>query len=214
MIRNKWIEISLWAVTLFLAMLLIGCNDNPIGCNPSQPNAPPPNYWFNFGKCGANYIVGPQFIIPAQSSGQVAGYVYEAPPALAIGQTITLNYSVNGYGALGINDPKDIQPASITLFIWEKGDDLQDPQHRWWCPTRGSLVMGMNQVLSCTIGEQWTNVNGGAAFADGQWNPGFIQALGNAFGVGFTFGGAYFYGHGVYTTTGQITFTINSYTVE
>ena len=43
---------------------------------------------------------------------------------------------------------------------------------------------------------------------------GFTAALANELGLGFTFGGASFYGHGVYLSSGTATFTINSFTVD
>jgi hypothetical protein len=38
--------------------------------------------------------------------------------------------------------------------------------------------------------------------------------LANAMGIGFTFGGQNFFGHGVYLSSGSATFKVNSYTVR
>ena len=43
---------------------------------------------------------------------------------------------------------------------------------------------------------------------------GFAGALENTMGIGFTFGGRNFFGHGVYLTSGSATFKVNSYTVR
>jgi len=43
---------------------------------------------------------------------------------------------------------------------------------------------------------------------------GFVGALENAMGIGFTFGGQNFFGHGVYLSGGSATFKVNSYTVR
>jgi hypothetical protein len=43
---------------------------------------------------------------------------------------------------------------------------------------------------------------------------GFAGALENAMGIGFTFGGRNFFGHGVYLSSGSATFKVNSYTVR
>ena len=42
----------------------------------------------------------------------------------------------------------------------------------------------------------------------------FAGALENAMGIGFTFGGQKFFGHGVYVSRGSATFKVNSYTVR
>jgi hypothetical protein len=43
---------------------------------------------------------------------------------------------------------------------------------------------------------------------------GFAGALENAMGIGFTFGGQKFFGHGVYLSRGSAVFKMNSYTVH
>jgi hypothetical protein len=71
-----------------------------------------------------------------------------------------------------------------------------------------TLKLGDNQTLTsvldpsiCTCyGEHDTN--------------GFAEALENAMGIGITFGGQNFFGHGVYLTSGSATFKVNSYTVR
>ena len=184
-------------------------------CSGGNPPVPPATGWVNFAK-NAFTPLGHTFTI---GTNPIPGYVTEPPLApLLQGKTITLNYTINGNGPYTIVDPSDVPPASITLFIWEKGDTLSSTTpgyqyYRWWCPTRAVLVSGANQTLSCVIGGQWTNVVGQAANgADPNAPSGFAQALANAQGVGFTFGGGYFYGHGA--TDGSTTFTINNFTVQ
>jgi hypothetical protein len=42
----------------------------------------------------------------------------------------------------------------------------------------------------------------------------FQGLLSNLFGAGFTFGGQYFAGHGIYLSSGSATFKINSFKAQ
>lgn len=199
-----------WLCLLF-ATLLAGCGGSGGSSGGSCTTnlctyaglLAPTSGWETYGT-GTGYagVLNNPFTIPAKSSGKSINYVYTAPPALAVGKTITLNYSVDGTATFGPADPSDVAPATIALFIWENGDTGGETG-RYWCATRPNLVLGDNQTLSCVINSTWTDVDGKAA------TPGP-----NAFAVGFTFGGQYFAGHGVWATSGSATFKVNSYTVQ
>jgi hypothetical protein len=204
-----------------LILILMSCSSSGITCNPRQPSSVNSG-WTNFGKCGATSQLPSTFTFPSLSSNQVIGYVLTAPlPNFSVGHTVTLDYDVFLNGALGVADKNDTLPASLTLFFWQKGDNLsgmdQYAYYRWWCGTRGSLDNG-NHVLSCPIDANWTSVNGtpgtlGIGMPPPTPASGFEQALNNLFAIGFTCGGAYFYGHGCWSA-GGVTMKINSFVVQ
>jgi hypothetical protein len=108
--------------------------------------------WADSGTSTGSEIVGAisnPFQIAARPSSN--NMLYAQPPApLAIGKTITLDYSINGNATLGVADPKDIPPATIDFFIWERGDNLsgvgQYEFYRWLAPSgtcKRNLAIGL-----------------------------------------------------------------------
>ena len=204
-----------------IALVLGGCG--PVqtatgdGTSPSSIPVPKVGQWVDFGATEPK-IDGNSFAFPTSSNG-TAGYFYTKLPARA-GQTLTLNYSITGSNPVWQQHPQpsgtDSNPASLTLFVWRTADDLACGQngqptasYRMWYPKRNILQLGANQVLSVPLDPNvWTN-----CFAKAD-PVGFTAALANQLGLGFTFGGASFYGHGVYLSSGTATFTINSFTVD
>ena len=81
--------------------------------------------------------------------------------------------------------------------------------YRFCAPSGVTLKLGDNQTLTSVLDPSvWTNCSG-------QHDArGFAGALENAMGIGFTFGGQNFFGHGVYLIGGSATFKVNSYTVR
>jgi hypothetical protein len=193
-----------WASVALLALATCG--------NPPAPPSPSPG-WQTYGG-NEPAISNNSFQFPTSSSG-TAGYFFKQTFA-QLNQTLTLNYSITGNNPQWAQHPQsgsatDTDPASITLFLWRQGDDLGSDKasYRFWCPARNVLVLGDNQMLSCVLSSPaWTNV---AGLPDPN---GFAAALANELGLGFTFGGASFYGHGVYLSSGSATFKINSFTVQ
>jgi hypothetical protein len=78
-----------------------------------------------------------------------------------------------------------------------------------WYPKRALLKLGDGQVLRGPLDPNlWTG-------CFGKPDPtGFTASLANQLGLGFTFGGSSFYGHGVWLSSGAATFKINSFTVQ
>ena len=147
------------------------------------------------------------FTFPGPSG--VAGYFYtKPPPTITRGQTAALVYSIEGSTPVwGVSDPNDVPPATMHLFLWRSGDDLSCngvmASYRFWAPS------GVSQTLTAILDPAvWTNCYGQHD------TSGFAGALENAMGIGFTFGGQNFFGHGVYLTSGSATFKVNSYTVR
>jgi hypothetical protein len=170
--------------------------------------------WVDFGRTEPR-INGNQFTFPTDTSA-TAGYFYTKPVgAVAPNMTVTLNYTVTGSSDFQqtpqSGQPSDVNPATISLFIWRQGDDLSCngafASYRMWAAKR-NLVIGANQVIGAPlISNNWTNCYG-------QHGPtGFLGTLQNLLGIGFTFGGQNFNGHGVYNPRGA-GFIIEDFTVK
>ena len=133
---------------------------------------------------------------------------------MAQGQTLTLVYSIEGSTPVWeVRDPTDVPPATMHLFLWRSGDDLSCngvmASYRFWAPSGVTLKLGDGQTLTSVLDPSvWTNCYGQHD------TSGFAGALENAMGIGFTFGGQKFFGHGVYLSSGSATFKVDSYTVR
>jgi hypothetical protein len=198
---------------LSLIVLVLACFIfSGTGTSSSTIPIPGAGQWVDFGRDKPAISSG-AFIFPGP--GGVAGYFYTKPPAtLAQGQTMTLVYSIGGSTPeWGLSDPTDVPPATMRLFLWRSGDDLSCDgvmaSYRFWAPSGATLKLGDNQTLTSVLDPSvWTNCYG-------QYDTGgFTGALENAMGIGFTFGGRYLAGHGVYLSRGNATFKVNSYTVR
>jgi hypothetical protein len=132
-------------------------------------------------------------------------YIITKAAGLAMGKTITMRFNIGGAGALKVADPNDIPPATLRVFIW--GQTVND---RWWGNPKIDLTDG-DLTLSIKIDSTvWTGVGG---------NPPTVQApfntvVANPYAMGWTMGGQYFAGHGVYCPEGTKTFRLISYTVS
>jgi hypothetical protein len=196
---------------LWLTALLCGCGD---GNSPSN-NQPPISGWTAFFSSGVNQSGG-SFDFPA-APGHI-NYMVEPPPGkVASGQTITMTFTISGTGTLlppPATNPQnqDIPPATVSLFLWQKGDDLsgvgQYVSYRCFAgrisiPTPGTYTT--SAVLDPT---QWIDVYGKPTAAQ------FQGVLDNLYGLGFTLSGQYFAGHGVYVANGSAHFTLQSYQIQ
>lgn len=205
------------------------------GCGGSSGNPTPPTpsvgQWVDFGgnEPSINQGATPSFDFPGPpgwfQSQQIAGYFYTQLPAVPkAGQTLTINYSVDGSNPIWVQAPSsqpggtDLNPPTIHLFIWRRADDLACDQQT--APGQGGfadyrlfagrtpLVLGDNQTISIPLDNlHWTGCYGKP--------PLNIQdELNNLLGVGVTFGGQSFAGHGVYLSGGSAKFKINSFGVN
>ena len=99
-----------------------------------------------------------------------------------------------------VTDSTDILPATMHLFIEKKGDDLRDPNGRWWASHGYTLDPKDSETMSITVQftpDFWSNVLGQ------QDSASFHDALENIAWIGFTLGGQYFFGHGVSVASGS-----------
>jgi hypothetical protein len=217
-------------IALALAFLLAACNSNQSIPTPSV------GQWVQFGSNNLVINQGPPMSFAFGGAALAAGYFYTAlPSAPRVGQTLTLNYSVRGVNpewqqvpASGGNAQTDINPPTLHLFLWRKGDDIscnstnqkEDPITKQVTANNGGfadyrlfadltpLVLGENQTLSVPLDpEHWTGCWG--------FPPLNMQdELNNLLGVGMVFGGQWFAGHGVYISGGSATFIVNSITIQ
>jgi hypothetical protein len=206
---------------LLLALLLAGCSS---GGGSSGYNIPTPSVgqWVDFGG-NEPTITGNSFNFGVGGS-IIAGYFYtKFAKTPQVGQTLTLNYTLtaNPANPAWVQAPNggDINPPTIHLFLWRAGDNLSCSgngptgipyaQYRLFAG-RTPLVVGANQTISVKLDPSlWPG-----CFAADSTAAQFTDLLNNLAGVGFTVGGQYFAGHGVYLSSGSATFTINSFTVQ
>jgi len=187
----------------------------------STPN-PSAEQWADFGTGTGSGFTGKlsnPFVFPTQASHQSVNYVFTKAPALAVAQTITLNYSVAGNATFAPPDVNEQPPATISLFFWRRGDDLSGQgdyvYYRWFCSQKALLQLGDDQTLSCpTAGAKWVSVFGENGANSAASQAGFAAALKYAAYAGASFSGKFFAGHGVWTTSGSATLTIKSYTIR
>ena len=199
---------SLSLIVLVTACSIFGAK----GGSSSAIPVPGAGQWVDFGR-NEPTISGGTFTFPGPSG--VAGYFYTKPPAtIARDQTVTLMYTIDGSNPVWhVSDPTDVPPATMHLFLWRSGDDLSCngvmASYRFWAPAGVTLELGDSQTLTSVLDPSvWTNCYGQHD------TSGFVEALENAMGIGFTLGGQKFFGHGVYLSGGNATFKVNSYTVR
>ncbi len=195
-----------------MALFLTACGGNSTPPTTSIPT-PSIGQWVGFG--GSEPTVNNDTIV-FPGAGQVAGYFYTQLPSVPkVGQMMTLNYTVTANNPVWVqaqSSSPDINPPTLHLFMWRKGDDLSCAGafnfYRLFA-ARTPLVAGANQTVSVKIDStQWIGCFG-AVDANS-----FQGTLSNLLGAGFVFGGQYFAGHGIYLSSGTASFKINSLTVQ
>lgn len=185
-----------------IALLLAACNDD----NPAPPAPPSYSYWtfvYSSNVSGAC----DDFDFPQQDG---AHYCVKALHA-SLGQSITMSFTITGDGTLV--PPGDSPPGTTRLFLWRRGDNMtgagQYQQYRYWS-TSTNLSPGSHTVTISLSPENWTDVYG----QSGSANPGaFSAALSDLQGIGYTFGGRDFAGHGDYAQ-GVVHFHLDQYMVQ
>ncbi|MGA9892667.1 MAG: hypothetical protein WBQ55_09980 [Xanthobacteraceae bacterium] len=202
------------------AILLVVFASMLAACSNQQPNnyQPPISGWTqewggNDGAAVPSFVTAaPNFSFPAAPHG--VHYVVEPPPAgIALGKTITMSFTLTGTGTLMPSDTTDTPPATVGLYLNQSGDNFSghgaSAEERLWCG-RISVPAAGSYTTSCVLDPtKWTGVYGANPTA-----AQFQQLLSNLYAVGFSFGGQYFAGHGVYVTNGTVSFTFNSYTIQ
>ena len=147
---------------------------------PVEPEVIGNGFALNFPTAGSlHYVVRGQ-------SGSISG-AFEAAINLIIPEGVVM--SPVGAG--------DEPPCKAVFYFQRRGDDLtaSKPYHRWWSSQALPLVTSYNGVMSVPLlPENWGSVfgvNGAAAPAE------FAAAMADVQGVGMTFSGKHFAGHGL-----------------
>lgn len=119
-------------------------------------------------------------------------------------------------------DPGDHPPATFHPFFMVRGYNLSSANDRWWGSISGFNMDGYNsggydlgsrdnQVLVMSIpltSDNWSNVYGKHD------STAFAAALANVGWFGLTFGGQFFWGHGVAMASGSAKFVLINYVVD
>lgn len=216
---------TLICVVVEFALLasLIGCGIAP------PPNIPPeeanvasldPQNWYIYYSSGMPFHPSPDpsgawsFDFPgAQYAGHV-NYVQTPFNATKVLHNVTLTFRVESDAPqYQVIDPTDIPPATVHLFLEQQNDDLVNPDGRWWAHGDNDYNLGSQDNATITrvvplTPDQWSNVIG---LEDPQ---AFYSALSNVGWIGVTFGGQYFWGHGVALDGGTSRFVLVSLVVN
>ena len=195
---------------------LTGCGFLAKGVTP-PPNIPPqepnvvsldPQNWYIYYSDGVPLHPSADaggtwsFEFPSSQTGGHAGYIQTPFNVTATPHNVSITFRVESSAPqYAVIDPHDILPATIHLFFEQRGDDLSNPDGRWWADAGGyNLGSQDGQTLTITVPltpDQWTNVNGQSD------QSAFYSALANVGWIGFTCGGQYFWGHGVAMSSGS-----------
>lgn len=191
------------------------------GNNNNQQGVPVPSVgqWVAYG-AKEPPISNNSFDFPGP--GGIAGYFYtQLPQVPKQGQILSLNFSIVGDDPVWENNPSggDTGPPTMHLFLWRKGDDRScggtaqqhdgRSQYRMFA-ARTPLVLGDNQTISAALDPAvWTG-----CYAEHSTAAQWLDLLNNLVGAGFTFGGQWFAGHGIYLSKGSAKFTIKKFEVN
>jgi hypothetical protein len=211
-----------------IALALLSCL---MGCGPAftaPPNVRPqeanvasldPQSWYIYYSAGmppnppADIEGAWSFEFPSSETGGHVNYVQTPFNAKTTLHNVSITFRVeSGAPQYRVLDSGDILPATIHLFIEQQGDDLINPNGRWWAQTSGyNLGSRDSETITFIVpltSDQWSNVYG-------QQDPqAFAAALENIGWVGLTCGGQYFWGHGVALGSGSAKFILIDFQVN
>jgi hypothetical protein len=197
-------------IALALLSCSLGCSITPPpNIRPQAPNVVSlaPENWYIFYSAGmplhplAGTGAAWWFGFPNSDTGGHVNYVQTPFNATATPVNVSITFRVESSPFEGhpvqykVLDPTDIPPATVHVFFEEQNDDLVNPNGRWWASASGydlGSQDGQTIVFNVPLtSDQWSNV-------DGQQDPqAFSAALANIGWIGLTYGGQYFWGHGV-----------------
>jgi hypothetical protein len=191
----------------FVALVLAGCNkDSPPTLTGGQ-NSLGDGWTFEHShnvKIQKDAAGRYYFDFPSKDG---AHYLTRKAAGLKPGMQLHLHYTITGGCEFVPSDKDDRPPTHVKLYFQKKGDNLSDPNGRWWTHARNELVAGEYMLMIDLNPSLWHNVNG----ENGVKHPAEFYSALNAGRVGATFGGDWFSGHGAFCRTGQARFTIISF---
>jgi len=207
---------------ILIALSLAACSGGGGGstssnaCDNSQ-FCPTPNVgqWVTF-TAKSPQVNNNAFDFPCCDGKLIAGYFYTRLPAQPkVGQTLKLTYSLDVTNPIwATHDTGETPPPTLHLFIWQKGDNIScqgDYNFYRLFAARTLLVPGDNQTVSSLLsGTSWQGCYPKLPLTDNRLQT----ALNNNLGLGVTFGGQFFAGHGIYLTHGSARFTIKQFSSQ
>lgn len=211
----------IYSIALTLLCYLMGCAPPltaPPDIRPQEPNVVSldPQNWHIYYSSGmppnpsADIEGAWSFEFP--TSGHV-NYVQTPFNATTTPYNVSITFRVeSGEPQYEVLDSGDHLPATIHLFIEQQGDDLSDPNGRWWAYASGyNLGSQDGETISFNVpltSDQWSNVYG-------KHDPqAFSAALENIGWIGLTCGGQSFWGHGVALGSGSAKFILINFRVN
>lgn len=149
------------------------------------------------------------------ASPRLVGYCIRSGTKLTGKTAIRFKFRIEGTATFAPKDTNEGPPCKVRLYFQRKDDNLSGAGkyefYRWWGNAHVTqLAPGSFTVTAPLNPAEWGSVLGKNGVQAGSY---WTQALANVGKMGFTFGGNSFAGHGVYTTSGSATFTLESYEV-
>ncbi len=161
------------------------------------------------------------FQFPDISEGRAVGYVTQSTSLGYLrGKALIARFRVEmGAGAEFDHRTEEFNTSdypSHVRFLLQRGASLtSNPHDRWWSnPIAIKLEHGEFVLRVPLTPDQWTNVYAQKGNADASTLKGFQLALDQIGRVGFTFGGGFFFGHGVRVKNGTAKFSLSGFEVE
>lgn len=199
-------------LTLAVALLASGCAPVP-NIAPKAPNVVSLDPWDWYIFHSHDMPMHPihaqdgAWALPFPSDDGHVNYVQTPFNATEVLHNVTIVFRMESDAPqYRVLDPTDHPPATVHLFFEQKNDDLRDPNGRWWATwSHYDLGSQDNTTIRFVIPltpDQWTNVHGER---DAQ---AFYASLANVGWIGITFGGQFFFGHGVALTGGNARYVL------
>jgi hypothetical protein len=151
--------------------------------------------------------------IPNSKANGHVNYIQTPFNSTTAQHSVSMTFRVDSSEAeYAVLDPGDTLPATFHVFIEQKNDDLSNPNGRWWAQSGGyNFGSHDNETTTLSVSltaDQWTNVNG-------QYDANeFTNALENIGWIGISFGGQFFWGHGVAMRGGSAKFILIDFQVN
>lgn len=219
-LRQEGLFMRINPIALMLLSCFMGCGISSNG-RPQEANAVSldPQKWDIYYSAGMPPHPTPDtdgawsFEFPTSQTGGHVNYVQTPFNTTTLLHNVSISFRVeSSTPQYTVLDPSDISPATIHVFIDQQGDDLVNPNGRWWAHASGyNLGSRDGEPITFSVQltpDQWSNVNG-------KYDPhAFYAALHNIGWVGLTCGGQYFWGHGVGLDSGTAKFVLIDFHVD
>jgi hypothetical protein len=224
--RSRTLSCLIAILTLASCTLLSACG--LLGGGPSAPDIPPeapdvvsldPQNWYIF--YSAQMPSHPEtdgegawsFEFPSSGTGGHVNYVQTPFNATTTLHNVNVTFKVESVEPqYVVIDPTDIPPATVHIFFEQQNSSLSDANGRWWAgPSQYNLGSKDNTIVSFSVPltpDQWSNVYGQRD------SKSFYAALANVGWIGVTFGGQYFWGHGVALASGSAKYILIGFQVN